>query len=365
MRPAAPVQELQELARVRRARGLRQKPARDGSGETGVDLGNQGIDTERLALDILRLVRSADEQIAQQESERVDVAARARERPGASLRREVAWCASGRHSGRPAVALVGDTEVGDERRARGSGQDVFGLQVAMHGARFVHGRETGCDPEREHSHLAGIQHSDVAETSTEIAPFREPHHQMELVVRHEDLVDPADVGMLDAPGENCLPAQPLAQLRTARIGTLDRDRQVEQLVVGSVDGSGASLTQLRGDPVSALQQGPFGEIEVRGRDYREILSFVGPIEHRAHLGAQGGVAIDEAVEVGRTLIARKPRRLEDQLLGARMTRVVAHPIPTSPVMSARGMIRRLAPRSQLHQRAASQGTSSERERQGS
>ena len=149
----------------------------------------------------------AGEDLVQHQAERVDVAL-----DGDFLARELL----GRHVGRRAVAHFGafdlarqsgQSEIGEQHLAAAVEHDVGRLQVAMQHALFVRGGESGAELARDLERLVAGQPADAPQQRAQVFAIHVFHREEVQPFDFAEVVDAADVGMRDLPGDADLVAE--------------------------------------------------------------------------------------------------------------------------------------------------------------
>ncbi len=203
---------------------------------------------ERRALEGL----AARVELVEHQPERVDVAADRR-----ALARELL----GRHVGRRARHLSvddvargdGQAEVGDARPAPAVDHHVGGLQVPMQHAPLVRGREARAELPRDVERLVRRQPPDALQKGREILAVDVLHREVLLPVDLGDVVDAADVGVRNLPGDADLGVKAIeAILVRGQMPRqeLERHGLTELQIVRAVDLAHAAAAEQADDPVA-------------------------------------------------------------------------------------------------------------------
>ena len=131
-------------------------------------------------------------------------------------------------------------------------KDVRGLQVAVDDAPRVQGLQRRQHPQRDPERLSD-RNALAGETLLECLALQQLHDEVELAALFSELVDVADVRMVDACGGPGLAQQTLAQCRVSGgiPDPLDGHVAVQAVVVGGVHHSHAALAQPPGHTVAA------------------------------------------------------------------------------------------------------------------
>lgn len=102
---------------------------------------------------------------------------------------------------------LGETEVTDERPARGVDEDVRGFQVAVQHALAVCMGDGAADRDQEAGGIAWGERS-VDEPAGQIGPFDVPHCEVRSAIEVSDFVEVDDVRVVEAGGRFGLGAKP-------------------------------------------------------------------------------------------------------------------------------------------------------------
>ena len=174
-------------------------------------------------------------------------------------------------------------------------KDVRGLQVAVDDAPRVQGLQRRQHPQRDPERLSD-RNALAGETLLECLAFQQLHDEVEFPALFSELVDMADVGMVDACCGPGLAQQTLAQRRVSGgiPDPLDGHVAVQAVVVGGVHHSHAALAQPAGHTVAA---DGFRLPRTRGLVPQDIeRSLVSDVEAQRRVSdGQGGIRTLETV----------------------------------------------------------------------
>ena len=200
--------------------------------------------------------RHAHEHLEQHEAQRVEVTARGGLVSRELLRRHVSG-SSGKELALGRSLADGQPEVRDAGAAAPVDHDVGRLQVAVHDALVVHGRESGAQVARELERLVRRQPADARQERREILAVHVLHRDEVPPVDLHHVVEPAHVRVRDLAPDAHLGEQPLQEhgiVGHAAPKELERDWLTELDVLCPVDFAHAAPAERRDDPIAAGEQ---------------------------------------------------------------------------------------------------------------
>ena len=179
-----------------------------------------------------------------------------------------------------------DAEVHDERVVLGVHHDVGGLQIAMHDAGLVRGGEPRRDLPGDRQRAIDRQPALALQDRREIRSLDVRHRDVLDAVDLAEIVDADDVLVGDLAGEQQLALEALLERLRPPPGRrgigpddLDRDRDLEHLVPGLIDGAHAADAEQPDDVVAGA------EILADA----EVVALRRALSHRAARGREPGL----------------------------------------------------------------------------
>jgi hypothetical protein len=246
-------------------------------------------------------------------------------------------------AGERARGHLGDAEVHDAHPTARTHDDVLGLDVAVHDAACVRGREPLGHARGDLDRLLHRQRP-APQPISQRAPFVVRHGDEEAaVVRLSDLVDGGDVGVIEGGGGPRLLHQPAVRRGiAAQVGRqqLERHRAVQSGVPCQVDPPHPPLPQRADDAVSPhygallriviqlVQE--HGDTAVERRQEAVALRLTGVqrlvrLQQRGHARVQLRIVTARALQEGGALRSRQLDRLGEDPLQARPHRGARRP----------------------------------------
>ncbi len=254
------------LVALRRVLGGR---ALDDQRHRGRDLGPAALDVGEILVDVFHrhpdlavgVERDlADQHLVEDDAEAVDVGARVGGVAHRLLGGDVVGGAEDAAGGGHPVLfeLAGDAEVGQFRPPLVVDEDVLGLDVAVDHVAGVGDAEAAGDLDRVGDRLLDVEGADPRDPLLQRLAFDVLEDDVGVAVVLAGVDHRDDVGVGDLRDRPRLLPEALdlvGLLRHLAVHDLDRDRAVEGLVFGQVDGGHAAAAQLRLQPVAAREHG--------------------------------------------------------------------------------------------------------------